>query len=661
MTTFARNKKSGLSGRTAESAKAITRRITLNLIIGIVVTIITISGAIFWMSRSQNEQAEVATRTMVLGGLGGLEEYIQQFANDYAWWEAGYDAYIAGDREWVDENYGSGIIDTQISDLIFIISTTTQIDYDWAIEDIPTPIREVFTQDVLDDIDALTIDMPHAHDAARSGYVLDGDGIILMAVNRITPVSLVPNVDPDTLPLLVQGIYLNEERLTEMGQQFLIDDVHLYVGEPTLEILSGNFPLIQDMDGRTIGALVWTPPTPGYAVVRSVALPISIALALFSIIAITTAFRARQIATDLASEKEKIETVVSSIGEGVLVVDAEGKIFLCNQFGGLLLGLTQEEILDRHLSEVFQIPEEKRGEDKPPIAAILDVVKARKTVKLPEVTFPRLDGNTIVLSIVATPVELTGVFIGGVVVFHDVTEQKIIDNAKQQFISIAAHQLRTPLSGIKWAISLLVDESMGVMKNEQKVLLSKSYESVNRLVELVNDLLNIDRIESGRMEFAFEPTNLVDLLHTIIADVTAPAERKDIRIEFKPDAGLPELELDHGSIRIVFQNLLENAVHYTPEKGQVSIRAIGEGHAVRISIKDTGIGIPHSQQKSIFGRFFRATNAVLHQPDGSGLGLYIVKQIVERHKGKIWFESDEGKGTTFHVVLPTDRAHSELV
>jgi len=661
MTTFARNKKNGLSGRTADSAKAITWRITSNLVIGIVVTIITVSGAIFWMARSQNEQAAEATRTMVLGGLGGLEEYIQQFANDYAWWEAGYDAYVASDREWVDENYGSGIIDTQISDLIFIISTTTRdIDYDWAIEDIPTPIRDVFTKDVVEDIFALTADMPHAHDAARSAYILDGDEIILMAVNRITPVSRVPDVDPDSLPLLVQGIYLNEERLTEMGQQFLIDDVRLYVGEPTLDILSNNFPLIQDMDDHTIGALVWTSPTPGYAVLRSAALPIGIALALFSIIALATAFRARKIATELASEKEKIDTVVSSIGEGVLVVDAEGKIFLCNQFGGLLLGLTQEEILGKSLSEVFQIPPEGRGE-RPALAAILDVVSARKTVKLPEVTFPRIDGNTIVLSVVGTPVELTGIFIGGVVVFHDVTEQKIIENAKQQFISIAAHQLRTPLSGIKWAISLLVDESMGAMKDEQKVLLSRSYESVNRLVELVNDLLNIDRIESGRMEFSFEPTNLVDLLHTIIADVTAPAERKDIRIEFKPDAGLPELELDHGSIRIVFQNLLENAVHYTPEKGQVSIRAIGEGHAVRISIKDTGIGIPHSQQKSIFGRFFRATNAVLHQPDGSGLGLYIVKQIVERHKGKIWFESDEGKGTTFHVVLPTDRAHSELV
>ena len=202
---------------------------------------------------------------------------------------------------------------------------------------------------------------------------------------------------------------------------------------------------------------------------------------------------------------------------------------------------------------------------------------------------------------------------------------------------------------------------MGAMKNEQKILLSKSYESVNRLVELVNDLLNIDRIESGRMEFTFVPTNIVDILHTILADVMPQLDRKDIRAEFKPEPNLPELKLDQGSMRIVFQNLVENAIHYTPQKGLITVRAVAEGNAVRVSVKDTGIGIPHSQQKSIFGRFFRATNAVLAQPDGSGLGLYIVKQIVERHKGKIWFESDEGKGTTFHVVLPTDRAHSEVV
>src|SRR5436190_21850906 len=222
----------------------IAGRITLNLVAEIIVTVVTVTLAILWMASRQNGQAEDANRTMVLGGISAMEDHVKQFANDYAWWEAGYDAYVKGDREWVDENYGSGITDTQISDAIVIISTGGKIDYHWEIAGIPTPPTTSFTPTVVAAIRNLASDMPLAHDAARSAYFRDGDNIILLAVNRITPVSKAAETDPKTLPLLVQAIYLNRPRLVELGKQFLVDDLHLQIAPLDKGIGDGEFPLI---------------------------------------------------------------------------------------------------------------------------------------------------------------------------------------------------------------------------------------------------------------------------------------------------------------------------------------------------------------------------------------------------------------------------------
>ena len=262
-------------------AYKIAGRITINLVAEIVVTVLTVSLAIVWMANKQNEQSEEANKTMVLGGISAMEDHVKQFANDYSWWEAGYDAYVKGDRAWVDENFGSGITDTQISDMIVIISTASKIDYDWSVDTIPKKPRELLNQQIIDNVVALAKDMPVANDAARAGYFRDGDNIILLAVNRITPVSRAAEVDPATLPLLVQAVFLNQQRVTELGKQFLIDDIHLVSGPPSTEILEDGFPLIADMDGQKIGAIVWTPLDPGFTVLKRVIAPVAVALAAF--------------------------------------------------------------------------------------------------------------------------------------------------------------------------------------------------------------------------------------------------------------------------------------------------------------------------------------------------------------------------------------------
>jgi signal transduction histidine kinase len=229
-----------------------------------------------------------------------------------------------------------------------------------------------------------------------------------------------------------------------------------------------------------------------------------------------------------------------------------------------------------------------------------------------------------------------------------------LDEVKSNFISVVAHQLRTPLSGIKWTLNLLLNGDLGTLTNEQRTFLLKAYESNDRMISLVNDMLGADRIESGKMRYAFRPLQLLDVIDNVLYELLPQANTRSLTITFADRPGdLPQVNADPERIRAVFQNLLENAIKYSKTGGTISLSAKrGDTGMITIGIKDDGIGIPKEQQKNIFSRFFRATNAIQAETDGSGLGLYIVKNIVERHGGKIWFESSENEGVAFYITLP---------
>jgi signal transduction histidine kinase len=228
-----------------------------------------------------------------------------------------------------------------------------------------------------------------------------------------------------------------------------------------------------------------------------------------------------------------------------------------------------------------------------------------------------------------------------------------LDRMKSEFVALVTHQLRTPLSGIKWSLSMLLNGEMGDMTPEQKTYLLKTYESNERMIDLINDLLQADRLESGMMKFSFQPTKLLDLLDNILIEVSPLAEHKKVRLTYGDREQVPTLSIDPQNMRVVIQNLVENAIKYTPAGGSVTIDVRSRGTCVEIGITDSGIGIPKEHQKNIFQRFFRAPNAVLTETVGSGLGLYIVKNIVDHHQGTIGFTSEPGKGTMFTITLPT--------
>lgn len=231
-----------------------------------------------------------------------------------------------------------------------------------------------------------------------------------------------------------------------------------------------------------------------------------------------------------------------------------------------------------------------------------------------------------------------------------------LDQSKSNFISIVAHQLRTPLSGVKWTLNMVLSGTLGPLSIEQKSFLMKCYESNERMIILINDMLGADRIDSGKLKYHLVPTQILDLMDNVLFEMTpAIAEKKLVMSFTNKDRSLPQALIDTEKMRAVLQNLLENAIKYTPEGGKIEIGCQVLDGFVHISIKDSGIGIPNEDQKNIFNRFFRAGNAAKVETDGSGLGLYIAKGIIQKHGGKIWFESQYEGGTTFHFTVPISK------
>ncbi|MDO8524665.1 MAG: ATP-binding protein [bacterium] len=230
-----------------------------------------------------------------------------------------------------------------------------------------------------------------------------------------------------------------------------------------------------------------------------------------------------------------------------------------------------------------------------------------------------------------------------------------ISKMKSEFISIAAHQLRTPLSAIKWMIEMLKDGDVGPLTEEQKSFLQKGNDTNNRMINLVNDLLKAEKIDAGIFGYNFEFSNLVDVIEKSINENIQLAQQRKVGVEFtKGIKNLPLLKIDKDKLKIAIDNIIGNAIRYNKEgkKVEISIQP-NTNKYIEVIIKDHGIGIPKNQVDKIFSKFFRGVNATKVHTDGSGLGLYITKNIIINHGGTVWIESKENIGTSFHFTLPT--------
>ena len=236
-------------------------------------------------------------------------------------------------------------------------------------------------------------------------------------------------------------------------------------------------------------------------------------------------------------------------------------------------------------------------------------------------------------------------------IFYDLTREKMVDQLKSEFISIAAHQLRTPLSAIKWAIKMTLDGDAGPLNEDQKKLLFKGYYSNERIINLVNDMLNVSRIEEGRFGYVFAKCKFSEILREVISNFDNEIKRKAIKLTLNAPKNLPLINIDKEKIMLALQNVLENAVKYTPENGAIIVNLELTKKQLKVKVIDNGVGIPERNKDKLFTKFFRGENVVRMQTEGSGLGLFIAKNIINEHGGNIVLNSVEGKGTEAVITL----------
>lgn len=371
----------------------------------------------------------------------------------------------------------------------------------------------------------------------------------------------------------------------------------------------------------------------------------------------------RQVLNNMQEQAQKLiisnskdRAIFAGISDGIVTTNEDGIITLINESGLKMLGLSLDEVINKPAVEVL-IPREENGEAIPlnrhPMVLALATGEKAEVPLGKTYYYNRKDNTRFPVGISVTPFLFNSKIIGTIEVFRDITIEKDIDRAKTEFVSLASHQLRTPLTSIGWYTEMLMAGDAGEINEKQREYLQEVATGNKRMTEMVSSLLNVSRIELG--SFSVDPviTDIVEIPNGIITELRPLTKEKNITIETSYDENLEKIPLDARLMRIVYQNLLTNAVKYTPAGGKIKVEVKYQGDEILSSVADNGYGIPQSQQGQIFQKLFRADNAKEKDTNGTGLGLYIVRSIIEQSAGgRIWFESTENKGTTFFFTIP---------
>lgn len=358
-------------------------------------------------------------------------------------------------------------------------------------------------------------------------------------------------------------------------------------------------------------------------------------------------------------EASRSRAILESVADGVIVTNAEREITLFNASAEEILNLNSSKVIGKTLEQFSGL----FGKSSKDWVNTIQAWSSGNGQSITDVSYSEeitLENGAIV-SVQLAPVTLEDEFLGTVSNFRDITHQVEVDRLKSEFVATVSHELRTPMTSIKGYVDVLLMGAAGEMTEQQRNFLDVVKENTTRLEIIVDDLLDISRLEAGRISIAIEPMNLLPILEDAwqhIQDL-AKKDQKKLKFKTKIDSELPVVSADGKRLRQILDNLIENAYHYTPEGGTITLKAHAQSEQnpdeIQIDIMDTGVGIPEEHHEEVFDRFYRGENPLVIATSGTGLGLSIVQQLVEMLKGRIWLESSgiPGEGTTFSFTLPT--------
>lgn len=376
----------------------------------------------------------------------------------------------------------------------------------------------------------------------------------------------------------------------------------------------------------------------------------------------------KQLEENLKQANHQLLDIINFLPDATIVVDENKKILIWNKAVEKMTGIKAKDIVGRGNKNSYEYTTPFYGEKR---ASLLDVILGQNDKILKK--YSNIDYKNETLSAESFAPALNkgkgatifakasllrdsrGNIMGAIETIRDITKEKEIDKEKTEFVSLASHQLRTPITAISWYSEMLFKEEVGTLNEKQKKYLSEIRNGNNRMINLVDTLLTVSKIELGKFLPKLKKISLNEILEDILKELSIKISARNVQIKRNYAQNLNQIESDPILLRIVLQNIISNAVEYVPQKkGIVQIKtSINKNNSsFNVEIKDNGCGIPQKAQPKLFRKFFRADNARVIKTDGSGLGLYITKSITEMLKGNISFRSEENKGTTFLVNIP---------
>ncbi len=366
------------------------------------------------------------------------------------------------------------------------------------------------------------------------------------------------------------------------------------------------------------------------------------------------------LAKELSQVANKSEIVINAIGDGVIAVDNTGIIQLINPAAQTIIGWGKQDAIKLDYRSILKLLDKTGKQVNETTDPVQQVLHTNQTVVTNDLTLVTNSGKKILVSVLVSPVGQSSA--GAIIVFRDITKQKQEEQQQAEFISTASHEMRTPVAAIEGYLGLALNPETATIDDKARNYLQKAHESAQHLGRLFQDLLDVTRLEDGRLKNNPKVIDVVAFAEDVINGLNETAKAKGLILLFKPKSGKSNIGLarrlnpvfyvnaDADHLREVLSNLVENAVKYT-KQGDVTVDVTGDNDQVTVSVKDTGIGIPPEDVSHLFQKFYRVDNSDTREIGGTGLGLYLCRRLVEAMNGRIWVKSELGRGSTFFVSL----------